>query len=291
MIGCMFASASLTQLLMKRILVPCDFSKPAVDAFRFAVSMAKTIHARVEVLFVVDFKFMTDPISGGEPILMEPHFYTAVEKQSRTRFAKMVNEHAQDFEAVTFKIETGSLLGVITNEINVLMPECVVMGTHGTSGIRELFVGSNTEKVVRFASCPVFSIHNFVEFSSIRSIVHPTELKLNQTDFIIHLKSLQRLTNAKLHILYINTPDRSVSEEDLKDYTDHYKLSGFTVSIRDGFNESDEIIRFAEERNADLVAMATHSRHGLSHLFSGSVSEDVVNHIQTPVWTYSLNLS
>ena len=38
----------------------------------------------------------------------------------------------------------------------------------------------------------------------------------------------------------------------------------------------------------DLIAMATHGRKGFAHLFLGSTTEDVVNHIQVPVWTYSL---
>ena len=273
---------------MNRILVPCDFSKHAIHAFGFAVSMAKALQGRIEVLFAIDFGMMTDPISGAEPIIMEPHFYSAVEKQTRARFADMLKRHASDFEAVTLKIETGSLLPVMIREMERLQPFCVVMGTRGASGIKEIFIGSNTEKVVRFAPCPVFAIRDFIEFSSIKNIIHPTELRLNQTDFINRLKTLQGLTKATLHVLYINEPGRPVSEEELREYCRHYGLTDVTLSIRDNADKVDEIICFSAEREGDLVAMATHARHGLAHLVSGSVSEDVVNHIQTAVWTYSL---
>ena len=46
-----------------------------------------------------------------------------------------------------------------------------------------------------------------------------------------------------------------------------------------------EIIRFAEEENADLIILATHGRTGLSHMLMGSVAEKVVRHSSVPVLT------
>jgi nucleotide-binding universal stress UspA family protein len=39
---------------------------------------------------------------------------------------------------------------------------------------------------------------------------------------------------------------------------------------------------------ADMIVMGTHGRKGVAHLLSGSVAEDVVNHTECPIWTYSL---
>lgn len=48
---------------------------------------------------------------------------------------------------------------------------------------------------------------------------------------------------------------------------------------------ADETVRVANELKADLVVMATHARHGLSHLVLGSVTEKVVRESSCPVLT------
>jgi hypothetical protein len=58
--------------------------------------------------------------------------------------------------------------------------------------------------------------------------------------------------------------------------------------MRNDAYETDGIISFAHEVNADLIAMATHGRRGLLHLLTGSVAEDVVNHVDCLMWTWSL---
>ena len=50
----------------------------------------------------------------------------------------------------------------------------------------------------------------------------------------------------------------------------------------------EETLNFAEDIDAELIALATHGRTGLMHLLSGSIAEDVVNHAKRPVWTFRL---
>lgn len=48
-------------------------------------------------------------------------------------------------------------------------------------------------------------------------------------------------------------------------------------------NIKDEVIRISKEYNACLIVVGTHSRTGLNHLFSGSVSETISRHSSCPV--------
>jgi nucleotide-binding universal stress UspA family protein len=50
-------------------------------------------------------------------------------------------------------------------------------------------------------------------------------------------------------------------------------------------------MRFTNDINADMIAMATHGRKGLAHFLSGSIAEDLVNHVSCPIWTYILKPS
>lgn len=50
-------------------------------------------------------------------------------------------------------------------------------------------------------------------------------------------------------------------------------------------NPADEIVRLAEEENADLIVMATHGRTGIGRVLMGSVAEAVVRRAKCPVFT------
>lgn len=99
---------------------------------------------------------------------------------------------------------------------------------------------------------------------------------------------LQEFFGAKLHILFLNTPFNFIRDNELKDYASRHNFTNFTLNLRQDRYEPDGIISFVQEIKADMLAMATHGRKGLSHFITGSITEDVVNHIECPVWTYAL---
>lgn len=273
---------------MKKILVPCDFSQASVEAFKFAVGLAKALRGEITVLKVIDLPILYDTSFGGMSYAFDLGMVQAIVDDSKDQFERLVRRHAKDFANVTFATEQGPVTPMIRQHINLKKPDIVVMGTHGATGAKEFFVGSNTEKIVRFSKVPVFAIRKAVSTASVKNIVFATNLHLNHGDFIKKLKELQDLFAAKLHILYVNTPSHFVSEEELEEYAKHYKLTNYTLNLRSNRHEQDGIIAFAKGKKADLIAMPTHARRGLSHLVSGSIAEDVVNHIDCPIWTYAL---
>ena len=130
--------------------------------------------------------------------------------------------------------------------------------------------------------------------SSIKKILLPiTTLALNQTDFIHRVKELVYFFDATLHILLINTPLHFRTDTDakasLQKFVEHYTLKDYKVHFKNYRKEEEGIIKFADDEQIDLIAMATHGWKGLVHLVTGSIAEDVVNHIQCPVWTYSIS--
>ncbi len=104
------------------------------------------------------------------------------------------------------------------------------------------------------------------------------------------VKQLQALFKAHLHIVYINTPAifrrDSETRKDLNAFTKRFMLSNFTLNVYNDLDQEMGIINFANEIGADMVAMSTHGRKGLNHLVTSSIAEDVVNHINYPIWTY-----
>lgn len=273
---------------MKKILVPCDFSEPAVEAFRFAINLASKNDGLITVLKVIDIPVVYDTAFGVPTYIDNSSLLAELQKDARKNFERLVKKYGKGNTNIKFSFIQGPTAITIRDFIEEKKFSLVVMGTHGASGLREFFVGSNAEKIVRFSRVPVFAIRKAVPISSIKNIVFPTSLHSNQSDFIKKLKVLQEFFGAKLHILFLNTPFNFIRDNELKDYASRHNFTNFTLNLRQDRYEPDGIISFVQEIKADMLAMATHGRKGLSHFITGSIAEDVVNHIECPVWTYAL---
>jgi nucleotide-binding universal stress UspA family protein len=273
---------------MKKILVPCDFSEPAIEAFKFAVDIASKSGGSVKVLKVIELPVMYESAFGFPSYNFDAGLMKELKDDGEKKFKKMATKYGKGFTKVSFSVVQGPVTPTLREFISEKKCDLVVMGTHGASGLTELLVGSNAEKMVRLSPVPVLAVHQTAQVKSIKNIVFPTTLHLNQSDFVRKLKQVQEFFGARLHILFLNTPGNFIGDNELKDYALHYKFSNFTLNIRNNRYEPDGIIAFVKEVNADMLAMATHARKGLSHFILGSITEDVVNHVQCPVWTYAI---
>jgi nucleotide-binding universal stress UspA family protein len=170
--------------------------------------------------------------------------------------------------------------------------DLVVMGSHGTTGIRELIIGSNAEKIVRKSTAPVIVVKDYKKLR-IKDIVFPNNFyEGNQDDLVKQVKVLQSDLKAKLHLVRINTIVNFKSDletlAEMKAFAVNHGLRNYSINIFNAVNEERGIIAFANHIKADLIAMGTHGRKGLAHLFNGSSAEDVVNHASLPIWTYAI---
>lgn len=275
---------------MKKILVPCDFSEESREAYRFALQIAAKTKGSVSVLKAIDLPVMYESALGSSPYYFDPTLIKELKDEAVLQFQKMNPPGATDVP-VDFSVLEGPVTPTIRQFIADQEIDLVVMGTRGTSGLEEYLIGSNTEKVVRYSPVPVIAIREAPALETIRNIVFPTNLELNQDALLNQIKSLQKFLQARLHLLVINTPynlQRSVDEsKKMETFANHYKLENYTLNTRDDFQEPNGIMGFASEIKADLIVMGTHGRRGLAHLFAGSIAEDVVNHMNCPIWTLS----
>ena len=100
------------------------------------------------------------------------------------------------------------------------------------------------------------------------------------------------MLDAKLHLVWVNTPFNSIADdlaiEKLELTAKNHKLENYSIKVNKAFHPEEGILTYSWQVGADMIAMSTHSHKGLTHLFLGSVAEDVVNHASIPVLTYSL---
>ncbi len=281
---------------MKTILVPTDFSEQANNALDFACQMAsKSDDTEVRVLHIIEGVSSGSYNTTGEVGYVNSEhelFMVQYIRKRKDDIAELVSQDKFNGISVSTDIQVGNPYKNISRTISDIAADMVIMGTQGSTGLEEVLIGSNTEKVVRYAHCPVITVKQPVNLDDIDNIVLATNLNEDQAHLISELKKFQRLCGAKIHLLKVNTPNhfhtnRQIQEEFDK-YVEKYHLQDYTTNIYNDATEEDGIVYFTEDMGASMIALGTHGRTGLLHLLSGSIAEDLVNHSKVPVWTLSM---
>jgi nucleotide-binding universal stress UspA family protein len=277
---------------MKNILVPCDFSEPAIHAFRFALDIAVRSKGHVRLYHVIELPAIHDPIIMPV-VTLEQEFLKEVKEKALVRLNGIISQYAVPASVkATAVVDFGSPARMMTAFAEEESIDVIAMGSHGASGVKEYFIGSNAEKIVRRSSIPVLVIKTF-EGKPIRNVVFPNTLETEkQEDLIAKVKELQSFFGASLHILYVNTPTHftagNITYGRLEAFAKKFGFTDYTLNVYNYPYEDSGIIQFAAKINADLIAMATHGRKGIAHFVNGSLAEDIVNHAQCPIWTYGI---
>jgi len=276
---------------MKNLLVPCDFSEPAINAYRFALDVAAKSNGTVFVLNVVELPTLYDT-TVMPALYFEKEALHDLMKKAHADFEKMRKKYKHEDVKVVFKSEFGLVHQMISHYTKKHDIDLIIMGSHGASGFRETFIGSNAERVVRWSPVPVLILKDFYK-GPVKNIIFPNALDLDhQEELMRKVKALQNFFDATLHVVWINTPADFTSDvttnQRLNKFAKRFMLVNYTLNIFNHTDQESGIIEFANFMNADLVAMGTHGRTGIAHFINGSVAEDVTNHHSGLVWTYSM---
>ena len=276
---------------MKNLLVPIDFSKQAIDAFRMALEIQSRSKGQVNLLHVIELPVMTDPLLMPN-FSFEGAFLEEMKSKAEKQFEKLIEKYAKGVKKINFVVYFGPPSRMILGYIEEHDIDLVLMGSKGASGVKEVLIGSNAEKIVRRSSVPVVVIKKYKKLSSIRNIVFPNTLEQDQEDLTLKVKALQNFFGAKLHIVFVNTPSNFtrdiVSKVKLEAFAKRFMIKDYTLHIYNDVFEESGVIHFAQSIKADMIAMGTHGRKGMNHFIGGSIAEDVVNHFDEPVWTLVL---
>lgn len=265
-----------------------DFSETAVEAFKFATAIAERSNGTIHLLHVVELPVLYD---SAAVLSFEQAYMSDRKKEVEKHFARLKEKYARDLPiSVKSHVEYGGTVHVIRRMILETKADLVVIGTHGAKGLKEFTVGSNTEKIVRSSPVPVISMKKGLKH--VKSIVVPTTPDFEMEKFTMEVKELQNFFGATLHVLYVNTPARfrtdSHIKQSMKEFAKRFMLKNYTLNIFNDITEEEGIKNFSREIKADIIAMRTHGRRGIAHLASGSIAEDVVNHIDCAIWTYMI---
>ncbi|MDC8005825.1 universal stress protein [Aureisphaera galaxeae] len=273
---------------MKRILVPTDFSVQAENALKVAAQIARKNNSEIYLEHSLNLPSHINDAGPAAALPEAIYFIRLAEKEFEKILELPYLEDLDIYEAIGH----GEIYDDVKQTVEEKDIDLIVMGSHGSSGFKEMFIGSNAEKVVRTSKIPVLVIKNEHKNFEVKDFVFATDFSEECRQPFDKAQKFAKDVGAKLHLLYINTPSgfKTTTEANamMNNFIKGMGVENYTLNIYNDTSVEKGILGFARENNAQLVGMSTHGRKGISHFFNGSISEDLVNHAKMPVITFKI---
>lgn len=258
---------------MNTILVPTDFSECAFYAFEYAVYLTHRLNAELHLVNIANNE---DDKNTAEIELKK------LEQQPSLKGLRF-----------TSHIKKGSIDDAVFEIANDKGVDLIVMGSHGTSGINEIIIGSNAEKIVSKATFNVLTIKQKINKPEFTDIVFASDFSEEADDFFDIVLEFAKLFNSKIHLLKVNTPDyfepTKLSEKRINDFIERQNLNetynNYAIALYADSNQELGILNYCIDSQIDLIAIGTHHRSAIAKVFKVSTSKNLVNHSFRPVLT------
>ena len=270
-------------MLTKTILVPIDFSDCAINALKYAISIAKREQA--ELLLVHAFSI---PVTHGEMgasglVKGLTHGIDDQVEESFTDLKVRVPELGQvKYDTITKHNSVSEAVQTLCAAADIDM---VIMGTKGAHGIEEAIIGTNTYAVVKEVHCPVLVVPQNVTFSELESIALASDYQKIDENLLEPLLTFSRLFGADIHIVHINDEpvlDKLEAAEAKKFERYFHKVNHHYHLIVNRDIEAG-LTSYVKEHNIGMIAMVPRKHSLFDKIFKGPETRKMVYHTEIPM--------
>ena len=289
--------------MIKNILCAIDRSPSSLQAFGYAIALAKWQRARLNLLEVIEEApppgVSRAPTSDGVPAEARK----ALERDLRR---VLTARRASDVK-VKISMRKGNVVQEILAQGRTSRADLIVIGTHGRGGVQRLVLGSVAEKVLRLATCPVLTVRRGVRLarrsrSPFETILCPTDFSAAANKAVAYAKRLAQEADAKLILLTavdwpFGTAVMSGPVAELRKSIELDASESLARLLPRAANgpraqaivalgkASAAIVKGARARSADLIVMGVSGRGALDVALLGSTTHHVIREGAWPVLT------
>lgn len=269
------------------ILVPTDFSELAESALKVAIAIAKRQHAMIILLHVLDNYAYLQP---SEVFLHEIRILPDIKSHHEETMKELAGKISEQAEIdVDVQVEEGSPADVICRVAAKKEINLIVMGTHGTSGLRKFFIGSESFRVIKNSECPVLTIPGNWQKTEFEKVLYPVRIAPGAVEKYFYARPIIEKNNSEVTLLGLAEEQNAAELKEVVLLTDQVKAQMFADQVRFRTNlvkSSDfpkKIIDSAIEYESDLIILSSNIDHNFKAFFLGPFAQQVVNHSHLPV--------
>lgn len=261
------------------VLCPIDFSDASAGALRYAAAIAAHFATRLVVLTVED-PLLTEAADLGTGIVWNRE---DCKKEMEEFAVRVFGSESPTVATFEYEVAVGKPAAEILRVARERSCGLIVISSHGLTGIRKLFFGSTTERVLRETACPVLvtppadpgEVRLEDAKRLIRRILVPVDLSaasLEQTQIarglaealgvplilVTVVEPLKSRLAARLHLAGVEADRRAVAEDGLGVLMATLPLRLHPEALVAYGDPAEELAKVARDRHAGLIVMGLH---------------------------------
>lgn len=269
---------------MANIIAAIDFSDCSVNALEHAVSIASRGTLDVHMIWV------NNPSVTKTTIYSESS--SGLIDEIRKQFGKLIEKYSPLLpdSTIDFVIREGKVYREIIDEAREMESLCIVMGTHGVSGFEQFWIGSNANKLISVATCPVITLRAGIDIKhDMKYIVMPIDSTLDTRQKVPFTAYLARLFDAEIYVLSVYASKYKSIQKRVDEYTDqvceYLEDEGikFNRDVLMCDNLTTGTIDYAKRVRANLISIMTEQETSPFNLLVGPYAQQMVNNSPFPV--------
>lgn len=270
---------------MENIVVGIDFSKNSHNAMRHAVAISLKNKAKLHLAWVKTAAVQSE-LAGHNNAT---DYLTAI----RTKLNEWVGEckHEAPESEITSIVLEGKPALELTKYAANLADAMIVMGTHGTSGFEELFVGSNAFRAINLSNVPVLVLREGIEINrDLTEILVPVDTSFETLQKIKYAVDCAKIFGAKINLLGVINPVSSDVRHIVNVQLQHaanmclkanIRFDVHTIDVQEGAISA--ILNYANKIDANLIVIMREEENDLSAVWMGTNTRVIVNNSSVPL--------
>ena len=249
------------------------------------------------------------PVGLGPAYFPDPLEVTASQReQAGQNMGDLVEPFLDEGVPIVTKVLEGEPWRVIVDEAKAVPADLLVIGTHGRSGFEKLLLGSVTEKVLRRAPCPVLSVGRVRAharkgplFRRILCAADLTQASQQTLDMALSLATENDAQITLLHVMETLSGNNGAGlVTGVLEPVAHELVAAARADLRKAVPDPVrvfcevterveagapwcEILRVAEQMDAELIVMGAHATGAVGRMLFGSTTSQVVRRATCPV--------
>lgn len=273
--------------IINKVLVPIDFSPVSLNALETAIAICKRQLATLTLIHVVENTYVLfPPEAGGATGAILPDLVKNA-NENLTELAKKIRTH-HDL-VINHIVQSGNPADEICRWALHKNSNLIVMGTHGASGLREFFLGSNAYRVVKNSPCPVMTMPGDNKWIDFKKILFPVRMVPNALDKYDVIRPIIQKNGSSMTIAGIVKKDDSTGFIGMKALVEtvQSKMTEDDVICQSEVhyceNVAKQVLTISETEKPDLIVITATLDSSLKDFFLGPYTQDIVNHAHYPV--------
>lgn len=253
----------------KRIVLPTDFSENAWNAMVYAMTIFKDVPCDFVVLNA--YQVGASGISTKRGMANETRFFNLLKEQSLRELKGVLEKINETFSNPKHNFETISIPENLVNAIGRTVynkgVDYIIMGTKGASGLKEVFMGSNTYEIIKEIDfCPIIAVpEDFKSDGAIETILLATGYEhLFESYELKPLLQIAKLFGSKIKITHVGSLDELTPEQKTSRNVIKKQLKGVEydfIGVEKDASINNTIQKMVERDSAvQMVAMINQDR-------------------------------